>query len=436
MIPDGFERETMTREDCFAALIEPLRRAVAEEGYTVPTPIQQQAIPHLLQGRDMLGCAQTGTGKTAAFTLPLLQEMTLSRRVTSPGQPRALILTPTRELASQIGESIKSYGRHLRVTHTVIFGGVGQNPQEKALKLRPDVVVATPGRLIDLIEQGHIRLNAIELFILDEADRMLDMGFIPSVRRVIARLPAKRHSLFFSATMPSVVAALARELLCDPIQVTIDPERPTVERIAQTMMFVDKGNKDSLLAQLISTQQMDKVIVFTRTKHGADKVVRKLAAADISACAIHGNKSQGARTKALDGFRTGNVRALVATDIAARGLDVDGVTHVVNYDLPEEPETYIHRIGRTARAGAEGDAVSFCSAREREWLRGIERLIRKPVQPVLDHRWHSEAARTATGAEARPEPRKQQSRPPRRKFAAATGGEGNRNRQGGKSRWR
>ncbi len=391
----------------FEALIEPLQRAVADEGYTQPTPIQQQAIPHLLEGRDLLGCAQTGTGKTAAFTLPLLQEMTLTAKKAVPGQPRALILTPTRELAAQIGESIRTYGRYLSVTHTVIFGGVGQNPQEQALRRGPDVVVATPGRLLDLMEQGHIRLNAVELFILDEADRMLDMGFIPAVRRVVAKLPRKRHSLFFSATMPPIVAALARDLLVRPVEITIDPERPTVERIDQKLMFVDKADKDSLLAELIRGRDMDKVIVFTRTKHGADKVVRKLVQSGINACAIHGNKSQGARTAALDGFKTARVRAMVATDIAARGLDVDGITHVVNYDLPEEPETYIHRIGRTARAGAGGDAVSFCSARERDWLRGIEKLIRRPIPVDTTHRYHSEAARLATGDDARPEPRQQ-----------------------------
>lgn len=402
--------EKMNMSPVFEALIEPLRRAVAEEGYTQPTPIQQQSIPHLLEGRDLLGCAQTGTGKTAAFTLPLLQEMTLTARKPAPGKPRALILTPTRELAAQIGDSISTYGRYLSVKHTVIFGGVGQNPQEQALRRGPDVVVATPGRLLDLMEQGHIRLDAVELFILDEADRMLDMGFIPAVRRVVARLPRKRHSLFFSATMPPVVAALARDLLYQPVEITINPEQPTVERIEQKLMFVDKPNKDALLVELINASQMDKVIVFTRTKHGADKVVRHLAKSGISTCAIHGNKSQGARTSALEGFRSAKVRVLVATDIAARGLDVDGITHVVNYDLPEEPETYIHRIGRTARAGAGGDAVSFCSARERDWLRGIEALIRRPVPVDSTHRFHSETARLATGADARPEPRQQQQR--------------------------
>ncbi|MCU0858182.1 MAG: DEAD/DEAH box helicase [Pontiellaceae bacterium] len=398
----------MKSQNVFAALIEPLQRAVAEEGYTAPTPIQHQAIPHLLEGRDLLGCAQTGTGKTAAFTLPLLQELTLTKRTAPGGRPRALILTPTRELAAQIGDSIKTYGRHVQVTHTVIFGGVGQNPQVQAMRRGLDVVVATPGRLLDLMAQGHIHLDQIELFILDEADRMLDMGFIPSVRKVIAKLPRKRHSLFFSATMPPVVAELAKELLHDPVQITIDPGRPTVERIAQKLMFVDKENKDELLIDLIADHNMDKVIVFTRTKHGADKVVRRLVQAGINSAAIHGNKSQTARTTALHNFKTGKLRAMVATDIAARGLDVDGITHVVNYDLPEEPETYVHRIGRTARAGTGGDAVSFCAARERDWLRDIEKLIRKPIPVDRSHSYHSETARLATGAEARPEPKARQ----------------------------
>ncbi len=398
----------MKQENVFAALIEPLQRAVAEEGYTTPTPIQQEAIPHLLEGKDLLGCAQTGTGKTAAFTLPLLQEMSATNYTPPKGRPRALILTPTRELAAQIGDSIATYGRHVRVSHTVIFGGVGQNPQVKALNRGVDIVVATPGRLIDLMNQGVLHLDKIELFILDEADRMLDMGFIPDVRRVIAKLPKKRHSLFFSATMPPVVEKLATELLRNPVKITIDPGKPTVERIEQKLMFVDKGHKDTLLIELIDSHNMDKVIVFSRTKHGANKVVKKLEDAGITAAAIHGNKSQTARTKALAGFKAGDVRALVATDIAARGIDVDGITHVVNYDLPEEPETYVHRIGRTARAGADGDAVAFCSARERDFLRDIEKLIRKEIPVDSDHKYHSEIARRATGSDARPEPKGRQ----------------------------
>jgi len=412
----------MKQENVFAALIEPLQRAVAEEGYTIPTPIQEQAIPHLLEGKDILGCAQTGTGKTAAFTLPLLQEMCQTNITPAKGRPRALILTPTRELAAQIGDSIKTYGRYVRVSHTVIFGGVGQNPQVVALQRGVDVVVATPGRLIDLMDQGHIHLDRIELFILDEADRMLDMGFIPAVRKVIAKLPKKRHSLFFSATMPPVVEKLATDMLCNPVKITIDPGKPTVERIDQKLMFVDKGHKDALLIEMIDSHNMDKVIVFSRTKHGADKVVKQLDAAGITASAIHGNKSQTARTKALAGFKAGAVRALVATDIAARGIDVDGITHVVNYDLPEEPETYVHRIGRTARAGLDGDAVSFCSARERDFLRDIEKMICKPIPVDHQHKYHSEKARNAVGSDARPEPKSRQGN--RRSGGGRPGGQG------------
>ncbi|MDZ4198771.1 MAG: DEAD/DEAH box helicase, partial [Kiritimatiellia bacterium] len=301
----------MKEPNVFSALMEPLQKALAEEGYHTPTPIQEQSIPHLLQGRDLLGTAQTGTGKTAAFTLPLLQELSRTKRHVPGGKPRALILTPTRELAAQIGESLKTYGRHLAVSHTVIFGGVNQHSQVQALRRGLDVVVATPGRLLDLMTQGHVHLDRIELFILDEADRMLDMGFIPAVRRVIAQLPAKRHSLFFSATMPPVVAKLAHELLRDPVRITVDPEQPTVERISQKLMFVDKENKDALLIDLMRGQDMDKVLVFARTKHGADKVVKKLLSAGLAASAIHGNKSQNARTSALYGFKTGKVRALV-----------------------------------------------------------------------------------------------------------------------------
>ncbi len=419
----------MKQENAFAALIEPLQRAVAEEGYSIPTPIQEKAIPHLLEGKDLLGCAQTGTGKTAAFTLPLLQEMCQTNITPPKGRPRALILTPTRELAAQIGDSIATYGRHVRVSHTVIFGGVGQNPQVQALNRGVDVVVATPGRLIDLMNQGVIKMDRIELFILDEADRMLDMGFIPDVRRVIAKLPQKRHSLFFSATMPPVVEKLAVDMLCNPVKITIDPGKPTVERIDQKMMFVDKGHKNQLLIDLIDSHDMDKVIVFSRTKHGANNVVKKLTAAGISSAAIHGNKSQTARTKALAEFKAGKVRALVATDIAARGIDVDGITHVVNFDLPEEPETYIHRIGRTARAGLDGDAVSFCSAREREWLRQIENLIRKEVPVDSEHKYHSEVARCAKGPDARPEPKGRQGNRRGGRSGGRSGGGGGGNRR-------
>ena len=394
------------KDDVFSDLIPPLRQVVAEEGYATPTPIQQQAIPHLLAGRDLLGCAQTGTGKTAAFVLPLLQAFTTRPRPFVRSCPRALILAPTRELAAQIGDSIRTYGRNVKVSHTVIFGGAGQNPQVAALSRGAEIVVATPGRLLDLMRQGHVRLDQLEVFILDEADRMLDMGFIRDIRTIVAALPRKRQSLLFSATMAPEVVELARALVHNPIHVTITPEQPTVEKIAQKVLFVDRANKDALLAGLLKDTAINRVIVFVQMKHMADKVARKLTLAGISTEAIHGNKSQGARVKALAGFKMGRVRALVATDIAARGLDVDDITHVINYDLPHEPETYVHRIGRTARAGASGDAVSFCSAEERDFLRAIERLIRKGVPADLTHGLHSEAAQNATGVAARPPPRR------------------------------
>ena len=378
---------------------------MSEEGYVTPTPIQVQSIPHLLAGRDILGCAQTGTGKTAAFTLPILQYLTEHKRQPSRGRPRVLVLAPTRELAAQIGASIRTYGRHLHISHTVIFGGVGQRPQEIAMSHGVDIVVATPGRLLDLMEQGFVRLDGIEIFVLDEADRMLDMGFIRDIRKIIAKLPVKRQSLFFSATLQPDVVTLARTLVHDPVHVTITPEQPTVEKIAQKVLFVDRQHKDTLLVELLNATGMNRVLVFAQMKHAANKVCEKLAKAGIIAEAIHGNKSQSARTAALEGFKTGRVRVLVATDIAARGIDVDNITHVINYHLPIEPETYIHRIGRTARAGAEGDAISFCSPEERDFLRAIERLIRKPIPVETQHPYHSEAARHATGAAARPPPR-------------------------------
>ncbi|MCP5517708.1 MAG: DEAD/DEAH box helicase [Verrucomicrobiales bacterium] len=384
----------------FGLLLPELQRAVKESGYTVPTPVQEKCIAHLLAGRDLLGSAQTGTGKTAAFTLPLLQYLHTHPKRTAPRQPRVLILAPTRELAAQIRASIETYGRHLRLTSTVIFGGVGQRPQENAMNRGVDLLVATPGRLLDLMNQGFIDLRAIEAFVLDEADRMLDMGFIHDVRRVIAKLPARRQSLFFSATLPREVVDLAGTLLRDPVRVTVTPEQPTVERIDQRVMFVEKARKDALLISLLSDPTIDKVIVFTQMKHAANKVADKLMKAGINAAAIHGNKSQTARTAALEGFRSGRVRALVATDIAARGLDVDAITHVINYDLPLEPETYVHRIGRTARAGAAGDAVSFCAPNERDQWRAIERLVRKPVPTHRDHPYHSDLAENSVGTAA------------------------------------
>ena len=399
--------KTLT-EGVFSILIAPLRKAVAEEGYTTPTPIQEQAIPHLLEGRDLLGCAQTGTGKTAAFVLPLLQHITSRPRPPVRGRPRALILAPTRELAAQIGESVRAYGRHVPVKYTVIFGGAGQYPQVAALNRGVDIVVATPGRLLDLMGQGHAHLDLLEVFILDEADRMLDMGFIPDIRKIVATLPKKRQSLFFSATLPDEVTQLARTLVNHPVHVTIEPERPTVERIEQKILFVDKAKKDDLLVHLLKDPAVSRVVVFVQMKHAADKVTRKLTSAGVQAVAIHGNKRQSARVQAMAGFKAGRIRVLVATDIAARGIDVDDITHVINYDLPHEPETYVHRIGRTARAGASGDAVSFCSAQERDFLRAIEKLIRKSVPVNMGHPHHSEEARQATGAAARPPPRHHQ----------------------------
>ena len=391
----------------FATLLPQIQRAVAEEGYVTPTPIQIQSIPHLLAGRDLLGCAQTGTGKTAAFTLPILQYLTQHKRQPVRNRPRVLILAPTRELAAQIGESIRAYGRHLHVTHTVIFGGVGQRPQEVALARGVDIVVATPGRLLDLMQQGFAVLDGVEVFVLDEADRMLDMGFIRDIRKIIAKLPAKRQSLFFSATLQPEVIALARTLVHDPVHVTITPEQLTVEKIAQKVLFVDRQNKDALLVQLLKDSGMDRVLVFAQMKHAANKVCEKLQRAGIAASAIHGNKSQSARTAALAGFKTGAVRVLVATDIAARGIDVDGITHVINYHLPIEAETYVHRIGRTARADAEGDAISLCSPDERDFLRAIERLVGQTIPVETQHAFHSETARHATGAAARPPPKGQ-----------------------------
>ncbi len=371
-------------------LIDPLLRAVSAEGYDEPTPIQQQAIPHILAGRDVLGCAQTGTGKTAAFALPILQRLHENKTGQSgPRAPRVLVLTPTRELASQIGDSFATYGRHTHLTHTVVFGGVGKAPQVRAMRKGVDVLVATPGRLLDLMGEKVIDLSRLEIFVLDEADRMLDMGFLPDVRRVIKALPRKRQTLFFSATMPDDIATLAESIQQNAVSVAVTPPASTVERIEQSVFMVEKGDKRSLLVHLLRDRVVTRVLVFTRTKHGANKVVKELAQAQIPAAAIHGNKSQSARERALESFRRGETRVLVATDIAARGLDVEGISHVINYDLPNIAESYVHRIGRTARAGAEGVAYSFCDQEERAHLKGIERLIQQPVPVVTDHPYRS-----------------------------------------------
>jgi ATP-dependent RNA helicase RhlE len=366
-------------------LSAPLLRAVRAENYTTPTPIQAKAIPHLLAGRDLLGCAQTGTGKTAAFALPILHRLSNDVRRAGPKACRVLVLTPTRELAAQICDSFATYGRHLNLSCAVVFGGVGQGQQVRALARGVDVLIATPGRLLDLMGQGLVRLDRLEVFVLDEADRMLDMGFIHDVRKVIATLPERRQSLFFSATMLPEVVRLAGTILRDPVKIEAHPVASTVELVEQRVMFVDKAGKRALLGRVLKDGEVGRALVFTRTKHGADRVVQQLARDGVPAEAIHGNKSQNARTRALERFRTGAGRVLVATDIAARGIDVDGITHVINYDLPNIPESYVHRIGRTARAGRSGVALSFCDAEERAYLRDIEALIKRPIQVVADH---------------------------------------------------
>lgn len=366
-------------------LIEPILRALKEEGYDTPTPIQEQSIPHSIEGRDLLACAQTGTGKTAAFAIPILQRLNNKYGAQPAHHIKTLILTPTRELAIQIGESFDAYGRHLKLRNFVVFGGVGQKPQEDALRRGVDVLVATPGRLLDLMNQGFVSLEKLEIFVLDEADRMLDMGFIHDVRRVIKVLPNVRQTLFFSATMPDEIAKLANDILTDPIKVAVTPVSSTVELIDQHIYFVDKNRKKHLLLHLLQNNDVKSALVFTRTKHGANRVAQDLTKADIHAMAIHGNKSQTARQNALNNFKTGDIQVLVATDIAARGIDLDELSHVINFDLPNIPETYVHRIGRTGRAGASGIAFSFCDQEEKAFLRDIERLISKRIPVVNEH---------------------------------------------------
>jgi len=386
-------------------LLPQLLQAVDEMGYQVPSPIQAAAIPPVLSGHDLIGCAQTGTGKTAAFAMPILQA--LEDRVNASHQPiRALILTPTRELALQIKDNFDLYGRYLSSRTAVIFGGVGQAPQVEALQKGVDVLVATPGRLNDLCAQGHIHLKNIEIFVLDEADRMLDMGFIHDVRKVIARLPSKRQTLLFSATMPQEIADLSKQILIDPIRVEVAPQSSTVEAIDQRLYKVDKANKKHLLLHVISQTGSESVLVFTNTKHGADRVVKELTRAGITAMAIHGNKGQTARVKALESFRSGAIRVLVATDIAARGIDVNELGCVINYELPNVPETYVHRIGRTGRAGRDGLAISFCNFDELAYLRDIEKLTRKAIPVVDEHPWPMEIFETAPKVQRPPRPGK------------------------------
>ncbi|MBC8207755.1 MAG: DEAD/DEAH box helicase [Desulfobulbaceae bacterium] len=423
---------SVTLQGAFTDLRPELQRAVTAAGYTSPTPIQVQSMPYLLDGRDLIGTAQTGTGKTAAFVLPLLQRLAVNTQPYQKGTPRALILAPTRELAAQIGESIGSYGQFLRIRHTTIFGGVKQFHQVRALNRGVDILVATPGRLLDLMQQGFIKLNKVEVFVLDEVDCMLDMGFLPDIKRVLVQIPSERQTLFFSATMAPKMEQLARTMVCNPAQVTIAPEQPAVDRIVQKVLFVANENKNDLLVSVLGDSRVNKAIVFTQMKHVANRVVDTLQNAGIHGAAIHGNKSQGARIKALDGFKRGDFRVLVATDVAARGLDVDDITHVINYDLPMEAETYVHRIGRTARAGAEGDAISFCSAEDRSYLRDIERLLGTSVDADEDHAYHSEAARQSTA----PAPKNfgRRSRPVRGGRGGRGGGGGGGRPRGAQSR--
>ena len=373
-----------------------LLEALAQEGYVAPTPIQAQAIPHLMQGRDLLGLAQTGTGKTAAFLLPILHRLAAVRRPAAARCANVLILAPTRELASQIDQSIGAYGGKLGMSHTVVFGGVSQYSQVNAMRRGVDFLVATPGRLLDLVAQGHITLGSTGVLVLDEADHMLDMGFIKPIRQAVAMLPAARQTLLFSATMPTEISALAAGLLRDPARVEVTPPATTVARIGQSVMFTDAADKLKLLQSLIKSTGVTRALVFTLTKHMANKVAEALTAAGSPAEAIHGNKSQSQRERALAGFKSGAVRVLVATDLASRGIDVDDVSHVFNYDLPNVAESYVHRIGRTARAGRDGLAVTLCEPEHRAWLAAIERTIGEKVPVVLDHPWHSEAARLST----------------------------------------
>jgi ATP-dependent RNA helicase RhlE len=372
-------------------IIEPILQALTREGYSKPTPIQAKAIPFILAGRDLLGCAQTGTGKTAAFAIPMLQLLSKPTAIKAGQRPiRALILTPTRELAIQIEESFKAYGSSLRLKQLVIFGGVGQQPQTAALERGIDILVATPGRLLDLMNQGYINLKDIEIFVLDEADRMLDMGFVHDVKRVITKLPGKRQTLFFSATMPNEIQSLANAILTNPEKVEVTPVSSTADTIEQSLYFVEKNDKRALLASILKDESIETALVFTRTKHGADKVVKDLVRIGIKAEAIHGNKSQNARQRALSNFKDRSTRILVATDIAARGIDVDELTHVINYELPNVPETYVHRIGRTGRAGLSGTAFSFCEYEELPYLKDIQKLIGKEIPRNTGHAFHTE----------------------------------------------
>jgi ATP-dependent RNA helicase RhlE len=392
-------------------LSEPILRAVREQGYLTPTPIQQQAIPPVLAGRDVLGCAQTGTGKTAAFALPILQRLAAGQRVRAP---RALVVSPTRELAVQIGDDFRSYGRHLPLSGAVIYGGVSQMNQVASLRRGLDILVATPGRLLDLLGQRHVELDAVSVLVLDEADRMLDMGFLPDVRRIVAAVPSVRQTLLFSATMPDEIAGLAQRLLTNPVSVAVTPPATTVEAVQQTSYSVTKDDKPALMVHLLQDEALSRVLVFTRTKHGADRLCQKLERQGIRAAAIHGNKSQNARQRALDEFKRGAVRVLCASDIAARGLDIDDVSHVVNYEIPNEPETYVHRIGRTGRATKSGEALSFVSPEERGFMRAIEKTISRSVPMDRSHPFHVEGGPSRDAAAPAPRTQRPQRGRPQR----------------------
>lgn len=395
-------------------IAEPILRAIAEKGYTHPTPIQEKAIPVLLRGEDLLGCAQTGTGKTAAFAIPIIQQLYLDElRVKTHRKIKALVVTPTRELAIQIQENFDEYGKYTDLRNTVIFGGVKQGKQTASLRQGVDILVATPGRLLDLIGQGFITLKHIEYFVLDEADQMLDMGFVHDIKKLITLLPTKRQSLFFSATMPKSIIDLSGKILGNPERITVKPEQATAEKVDQAVYFVSKENKPNLLAHVILTEKAESTLVFSRTKHGADKIVRRLAKDKITAEAIHGNKSQNQRQKALGNFKDGKTKVLIATDIAARGIDVSELSLVVNYDLPNVPETYVHRIGRTGRAKASGIALSFCDVEERPFLRDIEKLINQKLPVISDHPYVDDS-KEEVGKKPEPQEKKkpQQTRKP------------------------
>lgn len=417
-------------------IIEPILKALDDEGYSRPTPIQELSIPILQSGKDLLGCAQTGTGKTAAFAIPILQHLySDSQKSKGRRKIKALIITPTRELAIQIGESFSTYGRYTGITNTVIFGGVNQNPQTRTLNGGVDILVATPGRLLDLMNQGYVSLSDVKYFVLDEADHMLDMGFIHDIKRIVAKVPENRHSLFFSATMPPSIVKLSGNILGTPEKITIHPEQTTAEKVTQSLYYVSKKNKPKLLIHLLQSSQLDSVLIFSRTKHGANKIVKILDQVNFKSEAIHGNKSQSARQKALTNFKTGVSKILIATDIAARGIDVEEMSHVINFDLPNIPETYIHRIGRTGRAGASGIAISFCDVEERPYLKDIEKLIGQKITVQTENPYFDDTEDVPGKGPARPQRSQHNGRPRsnsngssanNRRSKPRTGGEDNR----------